>query len=390
MKSNLKNTFFSLLLMLFAQLVFSQNNNRYIDQYDKIKDNGQYWFPEIKNLPIQYWEIVNVVDNPTKNKLGEKNPINGLQYHLLCQSIQGLANKALKNGESKIAVWMDTKSQSSLYTTTYDYFEKSGITPIGKQTGYQLATKEYNINLTLRKLFKGYVLCDVEKNPESGNVATVASHVFNSIIVDVRDKATYDAAGYEITYDATKKTTVDAWHEFKDKCNNTALIVMPVQTGELREFAIAHQLFVVNLNKAYANSKAGQNAELLDEILKWLAPNAPVYGWEQGVGEDQFVGKISKSGHMMVPYDWVHNTTMTSLNYSKRQTQVLAPLFNPKKIDYNSKKKFVSFYLSDGDNLSFTTGNSFEKAYLQQPATNYKDCIGTTCMQSSISSSWII
>ncbi len=50
-------------------------------------------------------------------------------------------------------------------------------------------------------------------------------------------------------YDATHKTTLDAWHEFKDKCNNEALVIMPVQTGELREFAIKNNLFVLNLNK---------------------------------------------------------------------------------------------------------------------------------------------
>ena len=86
----------------------------------------------------------------------------------------------------------------------------------------------------------------------------------------------------------------------KDKCSNKALVIMPVQTGELREFAIKNELFVLNLNKRQGTSIAGQNTALLKEILAWLEPNAPVYGWEQGVSEDAFVDLVSKSGH---PHD---------------------------------------------------------------------------------------
>lgn len=42
---------------------------------------------------------------------------------------------------------------------------------------------------------------------------------------------------------------------------------MPVQTGELREFAIKNELFVLNLNKRQGTSIAGQNTALLKEIL---------------------------------------------------------------------------------------------------------------------------
>ena len=69
---------------------------------------------------------------------------------------------------------------------------------------------------------------------------------------------------------------------------------MPVQTGELREFAIKNELFVLNLNKRQGTSIAEQNTALPKEILAWLEPNAPVYGWEQGVSEDAFVDLVPK------------------------------------------------------------------------------------------------
>ena len=55
---------------------------------------------------------------------------------------------------------------------------------------------------------------------------------------------------------------------------------MPVHTGELADFAIANNLFVINLNKEYNTPSGGQNTDLFKEVLAWLKPNSPVYGWE--------------------------------------------------------------------------------------------------------------
>jgi len=117
-----------------------------------------------------------------------------------------------------------------------------GIHEQGMQNGLELACNEYSsvdgVKVQLKGMFDGYVLTDVKNNPESGVVASVASHVYNSIIVDIRDKEYFEKAGYKMKYDATRKTTVDAWREFRNKCSKKALVIMPVQTGELREFAI--------------------------------------------------------------------------------------------------------------------------------------------------------
>ena len=180
--------------------------------------------------------------------------------------------------------------------------------------------------------------------------------------MDVRDKEYYEEAGYTMKYDARSKTTAQAWAEFKDKCSNKALVIMPVQTGELREFAIKNELFVLNLNKRQGTSIAGQNTALLKEILAWLEPNAPVYGWEQGVSEDAFVDLVSKSGHPMIPCDWSYNHSLTSLLYSQRQKSTLARVKNPQFLDYTKKKNFVSFFLSDGDNIQWMM-NDFKDFY---------------------------
>ncbi len=322
-----------------------------------VPDGKLYSMPEMKKKPRKFWTCTGVVSIDNRNSINETETMQGLQYHLLCQSLAGLTNRMVEEGKSDVAVWLYDHGGKASYKVSKQALEDMGICEQGVQNGLELACSDYEsvdgLSVQLKGFFDGYVLTDVKNNPESGIVASVASHVYNSIIVDVRDKEYFEKAGYSMKYDATHKTTLDAWHEFKDKCNNEALVIMPVQTGELREFAIKNNLFVLNLNKKQGDPRSGQNVDLLEEVLAWLQPNVPVYGWEQGVSEDQFVARISKSGHPMIPCDWSYNHSLTSLLYTERQQPVQAQSFNPKFIDFGKKRNYVSFFLSDGDNIQW-------------------------------------
>ena len=322
-----------------------------------VPDGKLYSMPEMKKKPRKFWTCTGVVSIDNRNSINETETMQGLQYHLLCQSLAGLTNRMVEEGKSDVAVWLYDHGGKASYKVSKQALEDMGICEQGVQNGLELACSDYEsvdgLRLQLKDFFDGYVLTDVKNNPESGIVASVASHVYNSIIVDVRDKEYFEKAGYSMKYDATHKTTLDAWHEFKDKCNNEALVIMPVQTGELREFAIKNNLFVLNLNKKQGDPRSGQNVDLLEEVLAWLQPNVPVYGWEQGVSEDQFVARISKSGHPMIPCDGSYNHSLTSLLYTERQQPVQAQSFNLKLIDFDKKRNYVSFFLSDGDNIQW-------------------------------------
>lgn len=103
---------------------------------------------------------------------------------------------------------------------------------------------------------------------------------------------------------------------------------------------------MINLNKEYNTPSGGQNTDLFKEVLAWLKPNSPVYGWEPGVGEDEFVIPVSRSGNMMVALG-EFNVPFFSKDYKSRQQQNLAKVINPQDIDYstNATKRFVSYYL---------------------------------------------
>ncbi|APY11566.1 hypothetical protein BWZ22_10080 [Seonamhaeicola sp. S2-3] len=353
----------------------------YNDQYDSFEDKGQYWHLEMQVKPKKYWSITGLIPKLHKNELGHKELTKGMQYHLLCQSISGLVNRAVDLGKSDIGIWLHDHSGKESYKLAKQGLAQIGVEEHGETTGIELVTKAYTevngVKVQVKDLFNGYVLTDVENNPESNTVATVASHVYNAIIVDVRDKDYFDSLGYKMVYDASKKNTQDAWNEFKDKCKNNALVVMPLQTGEQREFAIKNNLFVINLNKKYNDASAGQNTALFNEVLQWLKPGSPIYGWEHGVGEDLFVNKVSETGNIMVPADWMYNLNLTSLLYKKRQSG-LATVLDPKSIDFSEKgKKYVSYHLSDGDNVQWMMNGFDGEYYFTHPeADNMKIAFG--------------
>lgn len=127
----------------------------------------------------------------------------------MCQSLAGLANRAVEQGTSEIAVWLHDHGGSDSYKLSKQALEDMGIHEQGMQSGLELARNDYGpsdgVTIQLKGMFDGYVLTDIEHNPESGVVASVASHVYNSIIVDVRDKEYYEEAGYTMKYDARAK-----------------------------------------------------------------------------------------------------------------------------------------------------------------------------------------
>lgn len=322
----------------------------YMDIYDKSGDCGYFSYPQTTRVPSRHWVCIDVENRSDRNNLGLSDSDRGLQYHLLAQSLAGLVNRAMDKGNVDFGLWLQCNGQS------YDAAKANLGEEIGRKTAVELATGE------LKSLIDGYVLTDVTNNPESGVVAAVASHVYNSVIVDIRDKAVFDAAGLVMKYDARQKTTADAWEEFKDKCSNKALVLMPVQMGELREFAIKNELFLINLNKRYGTDAGGQNIELLEEVLAWLEPNAPVLGWEQ-VSEDKFVDKISRHAATLLASDISFNHSLTSAGAASRQKQLLSTVTNPKMIRYNDKGNYVSFFLSDGDNYQWVMNDLFINDY---------------------------
>src|SRR5688572_1854410 len=74
----------------------------YEELYDPIADKGQYTLLEMTVKPKRYWNCVEVLNVGSRNNIGETEEIRGLQYHLLAQSLAGLANRAVQLGRSEV------------------------------------------------------------------------------------------------------------------------------------------------------------------------------------------------------------------------------------------------------------------------------------------------
>jgi len=325
-------------------IVDSTPKKDYLKEYDFPSDKGQYWMPEMTVAPLSYYICTGTdFDGFGRYEVNKTSYLEGLQYANMCESLAGLVNRAVQNGKTKSAVWLDGGTSKS-YNLCKQELTARGIFEKVKTDGFSIIKAK-----VFSDLIAGYVLTDVAKNPESSVVAAVACHVYNSIIVDVRDSALYNHQGLKMIYNATEKTTKDSWKEFKDKCNNKALVLMPAQTNDLKDFAIANDLFVINIKNT-----SGHNWDLLVEVLNWMKPCSPVYGWED-FDEHLFVQHVSESGNLMVPNNFSMNMSLTSLNYKQQQSELLVNVLNPKDIDYttNDLNKYVSYYLSDGDNVQW-------------------------------------
>jgi hypothetical protein len=330
----------------------------YVNEYDQFANKGQYNLPEQK-LGTNYWVVVNSTSNT--NDYSD----NSLRTSLIAESIIGLTAMAVNEGRGTTMVWSD--ATSSEYIALQN---KLNMTNLGKASVWELLEKP-----EIKQCVKGYVLCNMLKQ-ESLAAATVAAHVYQSIIVDTYNEAKVKALGYTKTYDASSKTSATAWTEFKDSCNNNGLVLMPTLTANNKGFAIAHKLMFINYNKKYASTASGNNSSVCKEILAWLAPLSPVIGWEQNIDEHTFVDLVSQSGNLMVPADWLYNLTLTSANYSNNQTG-LATVSNPRYINFSDTTSYASFFLTDGDNVQWMV-NSFQnsKYYLNSDNLSTKISFG--------------
>lgn len=321
----------------------------YTEQYDPFKDEGQYWMPKLKPAK-NYWLVVDARSN------NNNDDNNSLRNHILAESIIGVTALAVNEGRSETMVW--TQDPNSNYS---EVVKKTGLSHNGNQSTWELIEHHGNV----KSHIEGYILCDVNKE-ESVTAATVAAHVYHSIIADVKYEQRIKNLGYTMKYDATNKTLADAWNEFKGQCNNNALVMMPVMTGNQRGYAIANKLMMVNYNKKYNSSAGGNNQALIQDVLAWLKPLSPVIGWEQGVEERTFVDMVSKSGNLMVPFDWAWNAHIMSAGYESKQASV-ARVTNPQFIKYDNAKHYASFLLTDGDNVMWMMNEFNNDEYMGNP-----------------------
>lgn len=93
------------------------------------------------------------------------------------------------------------------------------------------------------------------------------------------------------------------------------------------------------------------NSTLRARINRALRADSPVIGWgDADNGEDKFVGPSSDAGNFMIAADWARNTSTLSSVPSPTLHQ-----HDRKPLRARAGKHYVSFVVTDGDNLQWMT-----------------------------------
>lgn len=333
--------------------------------YDPIEDVGQYKYPSLTDLPPYYVDLTVAENGKTTASLRQYN---------LAASISGLAAYAIEEGRNDVGFWIPGWVDGSIpYKAVLKSLDDNGCRKLGSVGVMDLALAGRmqigGHEVDMSKICDGYILTDIEKNPDSPAVATTAAHFYKGIIVDRADKAKFDKAGYRMVYDASAKTVPDAFNEFMDRCSRNGFTVMPANTYELKDFSIQNGWFFMHMYHRPGRPETGDYWEIFEKCCSLMEPNSSVFGWENSSLHDErgINGATSKYGLNTAVNDWAYNYPLANAAYRKRQKSDLARVLDPRTIDFSkNRKRFVSFYLTDGDNTQWMM-NSFTDRYLLHP-----------------------
>lgn len=212
------------------------------------------------------------------------------------------------------------------------------------------------------KYLNGTVIYD-PNNLDSVNIATIYSGIDNLVIADP-EFAEYFQMNFNLSikYDLRKspytslhtRESVSRWafENLYAQCNHSMLACLNPEKAYARDFVIKNKLFVYYLLPGPFNLPTED--ELIVKILENTPPNIPILGFYKSLSnaEEMYViEKLSKTGKTLLGGEGVPNLSFTSA-LTPINPQVPSRSFLDKNLTVENKI-YISFAMSDGDNLDF-------------------------------------
>ena len=197
--------------------------------------------------------------------------------------------------------------------------------------------------------------------PDTVNVASTMSGIYNAVVVHPRDLAWTEEHGLRVVNDLRGKfgSKIEAYEwayaELWPRCNHRLLVPMkPVHTAPLRPMQIAVRDYVVALRlfAHYLDPRDPKERQLFCKLLEEMPRNSAVLGWHEGT-EHITVRLTSEHGKFVVvvtgnPY-LVSNLTVWSGIEAKVKFKLPSVDFSKLGLD----RVYVTFYMNDGDNVQW-------------------------------------
>jgi hypothetical protein len=294
--------------------------------------------------------------------------------HMLVQSLAGLAAQAVNAGKLDELVWVNTSQEA------YEHYLKAtvhrlGLEQRGEFTPWQLLERYRD-----QGIVRGYVLYRFDRSlgrayrqresrDDSVNVATTMAGLLQGVLIDESQVAQAEQLGLRQLFDARDKPADWCLSHQSEQLNRRLLLIQDPKEPRNRDMAIAHRCIV----------GFGQD-EPIPTMMQWLAPLSPIMGWNVG---DEFTATemATRYGHFQTASNFATNLTFLSAASEQTEPKHLDTL-DPESIDYNRGRHFVSFFMTDGDNVQWTLGNflsSRDRTYWDNPLHGRFPFGWTTC-----------
>ncbi|WP_145735671.1 GxGYxYP domain-containing protein [Nitrospirillum pindoramense] len=276
--------------------------------------------------PIMTFSLLHVIPNAVYNAMTSAEK-------LLFSALQGLASR----GPKAIYCVSNNFNDLSFEPLAADFWlQKIDIKQEAVEDYWKLLTSYKNIN--------HYILCDIENNGDSVNIATSLSGILGAIPVDVSLKDRVESLKFNMVEDVTKWKFDKFLKKYSDSISKSMAVELnPNIFWGPRDYAVANQAVVI-----YG---ATQRAS----ILTLLEAPAPIYGWgpTDQFGEKAFITDVGKAGDYYVAADAAFNLTVfNGLDVSPTSVPAAVSSF-PAGRAQPKKKVYVAFMMSDGDNLQW-------------------------------------
>jgi len=276
-------------------------------------------------------------------------------------SLSGLAALANAEGRSDAMIWIDLPRSRSYCRWRDAVMEATAARRVDVEDCRSLIRA-----FSEQGIVKGYILYRVDESergaysePPPGsagysnsvNVATSLAGHLGALIVEDADEVFFADLGLRRLLDARDKDERWCFETHTDLFPRDYVHVIDPKAPHLRDYAVATgSLCVFGVS------------DFTDRVYRWLAPNAPVFGWN-GADEYTQTSQMSRLGHYQTAVNWVHNLPALSTVQAgtDAQWESLKPnarsAAHPLSLDWDADSHFTAFVMSDGDNTGWFIGN---------------------------------
>lgn len=288
------------------------------------------------------------------------------------QSVAGLAAKAVNSGRNDELVWIKTGNAD-----LEEWLSRLLVAHPKVRQSDELDSWELVDRYVKKGIIKGYILYRLDTSRVKGNavrrgtdcsvnVATSLAGLLDGIIVDEGLQDLARAHGLRLLLDARDKSQEWCFQTYKDRFNRRMLCFQDPCKPNVRDLAIAHQVFTM----------FGQN-EPASHAMSWLEPLSPILGWNSG---DEFVTTdlSTRWGQIQTATDWCMNLPVLMAG-SGQPAQSWTNQFDPSMIRWSDQRSAVCFVDTDGDNVQWLQGNFFRNSNYWADPDRGKIPFGWSC-----------